>query len=300
MKQVDKHYEYGPLRSVFLSQKARNGLFLKVIVIFLLLPIFVCLLLPTKDGLWATTLSNSERQGLGYLPSIDQFLEGDLKLSFQIDQGEGKPMMPVAGVPVKLYRVGQLKKEGTQAPLTSEWASAYQSLSGHPFSLGESSDKEYTQIKMLLKHIKSEQIPPDQEGVSDSQGEIFWTGLPSGIYLVSYAKGDKAAEGDYVFQDFYINLPNPYKDKSGNYTWQSSLIAKPKLAKFQPLPTTPTTTAPKPTRPPVKESQTTPKPTQPLARTGESRNFELWSLILCLSAILLVFMRQREKFKEDA
>jgi hypothetical protein len=128
-------------------------------------------------------------------------------------------------VPFYLYRVADVKKDGTFA-LCGDFVDSHVKVSGL------TTDKEWGTAANSLKTYAAAQGLDGQTARTDSGGEVSFPALETGLYLLY---GDKLTVGDtvYSFSPFLISLPN--QDAEG--TWHDDVTAVPKVSSsYKPSP----------------------------------------------------------------
>lgn len=143
--------------------------------------------------------------------------ECSLTLSYAMD-GQG-----FSGVEIRIYRVAQAFPDGSyqlMAPFASYPVNIY----------GITSQKEWKDTATTLTaYIAANQDQPYRTAETNESGAAAFTGLETGLYLVSGAVVENDS-GTYIFDDFMVYLPTPQEDGTFAY----DVEAKPKCASFVP------------------------------------------------------------------
>ena len=127
--------------------------------------------------------------------------------------------MGFAGLEIRIFRVAEMFADGEYA-LTAPFDAL-------PVKIhGITSQKEWKDAAdTLAAYIASEQIAPTKTGMTDSAGKVVFTGLDTGIYLVT-AVSVETETTVYYFENFCVFLPRPQSDGSLAY----EVTAKPKYS----------------------------------------------------------------------
>lgn len=151
------------------------------------------------------------------LPMQVQAAETDTQRLCSLTLSYSKDGVGFEGLPVTLYRVADADPDGTFALISP--------FDAFPVNIyGITSQKEWQETaSTLVAYITAQQVPATVTGVTDQAGEIRFTDLPTGLYLVRGIRTQNEKDV-YVFSDFMIYLPTPQEDGSLNY----DLHAKPK------------------------------------------------------------------------
>lgn len=140
--------------------------------------------------------------------------EGSLTLHYQ-KEGQG-----FAQLSIGIYQVAEAFDDGT-FELIEPFAS-------YPVNIhGITDQSQWTQVaQTLYAYMVAGQVAPDQEAVTDAEGTVCFTGLPTGLYFVREAVAE-GTDGTYVFNQFLIYLPTPQ-------TEDYDVVANPKCTDFVP------------------------------------------------------------------
>lgn len=144
------------------------------------------------------------------------------------------------------------------------------------------------QAARLLQKEAESKLTHSAEAVSDAKGQVAFTGLEHGMYLIVQTKTAQYGR----CEPFLVGVP--YTDENGLWSYQMKVEAK-----AEPL-STPTPT-PAPTEEP--ESTPTPSPTATpvpgwLPQTGDGNNLLVWVVLICVACAGLVatlVIRNRKK-----
>lgn len=121
---------------------------------------------------------------------------------------------------------------------------------------GKASDWDGAANK-LDSYVTSQSIKPVQTGTSNGMGDVTFSNLEDGLYLV-VSDPAQIGNGTYEFSSYLIALPKT--DKSGAVT--HTVTSAPKSSVYEPTkPPTPTSPKPNPPTPPTPEK---------LAQTGDT------------------------------
>lgn len=135
--------------------------------------------------------------------------------SLQLDYSkEGRGF---SGLEIKLFRIADIYDDGTYA-LTAPFDTL-------PVKIhGISTQKEWRNAaETLSAYAVSAQMTPSYSAVTDESGQVRFSDLHTGIYLVMGVTAE-TSEGTYQFENFCIFLPTPLDDGTLNY----DVHAKPK------------------------------------------------------------------------
>lgn len=131
-----------------------------------------------------------------------------------------------ADVEVAVYRVAEAHADGTYDLIAP--------YDGYPVNIhGITAQKEWQDVAATLTaYITADAVTPTAVGVTNAVGEVIFSDLPVGLYLVQGARAENE-KGIYVFREFMIYLPTPTEE--GIY--QYDLRAKPKCDSYTPADT---------------------------------------------------------------
>ena len=146
---------------------------------------------------------------------IDPTRSCDFTITYRAD-GVG-----CAGIPVKAYRIAEVSAD-CQYTLTSAFAPTALVLNGIQTA------GEWNSIRTTLESfILAQKIAPSLTGTTDSSGQVQFTAIPSGIYLVAEATyGD-----DRCFASTLVALPGLGADG----LWQYEVAVSPKSELLPPV-----------------------------------------------------------------
>lgn len=124
---------------------------------------------------------------------------------------------------VRIYRVAEAFVDGTFELISP--------FSGYPANIhGISSQTEWRIVAATLNaYIAAYQVQPTFTQKTDDGGTAAFTGLETGLYLVSGAVAEHES-GTYLFDSFMVYLPAPQEDGSFRY----DVEAKPKCSDYTP------------------------------------------------------------------
>lgn len=170
----------------------------------------VSLLLSGVLPVWASSTTDAEE-------AVE--LRDDCSLSVTYSAGD----TVFSGRNVKVWHVADIKEDATY-----ELAGSF---TDYPIEItGTSSQSEWDSLTITFNsYILSDGIKADYEAVTDENGQVFFTDLKAGIYLI----GNIRTEQDgtyYVFESFMAAVPDV--DESG--AWNYEVSAKPKLSEDKP------------------------------------------------------------------
>lgn len=147
----------------------------------------------------------------------DPNAEASLTLHYQ------KENQSFADLTIGIYRVAELCPGGT-FELIEPFAS-------YPISIHGITVQEqwHTVAQTLNAYNVANQVKPDLQKQTDSEGIVCFTGLKTGLYLVEEVVAESTS-GTYVFNRFLVYLPTPQPDGSQLYRVE----ANPKCTAFIP------------------------------------------------------------------
>lgn len=189
---------------------------------------------------------------------VDTSKEGSLKIVFDCSGSK------ISGVEVKIFRVASISSSAIFT-LTGDFASA-------DVNLMEANNNEQWQkiAEKLEQYSKDNNITPISTGKSGTNGDILFTGLQTGLYLVLAEKASDS-QYNYKFEPSLVSIPSR---ENGNWIYDITIYPK---CEREPIPTEPTeptkpTLPTEPTRPSRPTVPTEPiKPTTPTSPTSPSK-----------------------------
>ena len=183
---------------------------------------------------------------------VDPSREGSLKIIFDCSRSK------ISGVDVKIFRVATISSSEIFT-LTGDFTGAGVNL------IGVSNNEQWQEIsKELEQYSKDNSITPLDTATSNTNGEVLFTGLKTGLYLVLSEKSSDS-QNDYKFEPSLVSIPS--RD-NGNLIYDVTIFPK---CEIKPKPTKPTTPT-EPTKPTDPTKPTTPtKPTSPTVPTKPSK-----------------------------
>ena len=128
-----------------------------------------------------------------------------------------------ADLEVRIYRVAEAFEDGTFELISP--------FSAYPVNIhGISSQTEWKTVASTLSaYVAADGVQPSNTQKTDHSGSVAFTGLKTGLYLVSGAVAEHES-GTYVFDSFMVYLPTPQED--GGFDYQ--VEAKPKCSRYTP------------------------------------------------------------------
>lgn len=256
----------------------------------------------------------------------------DMTVSLVYEEGDGKTAekIPLEGANVLLFKVASLALEDDNFQYILEESYADTGLDLNTMTAAKSLDA----AKLLEQVIRDKGLEPYTSGVTDSSGQITFTGLEPGMYLGIQEEKVIVKDKSVFFGASLWMVPEGEQDDNGVITWNYSVTVYPKVApeiEDTPTPTptstptptpTPTVTATatppgKNTSPPPRSSTKTPTPKRSVTsppssgrttsdtrkgtnvKTGDQSRIELFAclVIISLFVIGMVFIRKRNKKK---
>lgn len=126
---------------------------------------------------------------------------------------------------IRIHRIAEAYADGSFGLIAP--------FSDYPVSIYDITAQEQwkTVTTTLCACIVADNLPPDRQIRTDSQGIAHFSDLETGLYLVRQVVAQNAT-GTYTFNDFLVYLPTPQPDGSYNY----DITANPKCGNF--IPTT--------------------------------------------------------------
>ena len=146
--------------------------------------------------------------------AVDVNRECSLELEYS---SEG---MGFADLNIQIFRIAQMYTDG--------YCTLLPPFSSLPVRItGVSSQKEWRDTaNTLAGYIAAQQLSPTASAVTDADGKVRFSGLQTGIYLVTAVNATSGKE-TYYFENFCVFLPRPMEDNSLMY----DISAKPKFTK---------------------------------------------------------------------
>ncbi len=129
-----------------------------------------------------------------------------------------------ADMEIAIYRVAEAHEDGIFELI--------EPFSSFPVNIHDimSQDCWTTISDTLNAYIVANEISPDKEAYTNSDGIVEFKNLEVGLYLVRETVGENS-KGTYIFNRFFVYLPTPQPDSSYDY----SVVANPKCTKFIPV-----------------------------------------------------------------
>lgn len=151
--------------------------------------------------------------------TVDTARSGSLKLAYGYDG------QPIEGITVRVYRVATIS-ENVEFTLTGAFAEL-------PVEVNRvKTQDEWRQVaSTLATYVTTMSIPADAESVTDQEGNVSFTELPLGLYLVEGVRAERE-NGYCQFDSFVISVPN--LDETDQ--WVYDVVAKPKSAFHEVVP----------------------------------------------------------------
>ena len=146
---------------------------------------------------------------------LDPDAEASLTLRYQKDG------VAFADLPIGIYRVAEAFPDGS-FQLIAPFAS-------YPIDIhGITAQEQWQHIaQTLCSYIVADQVAPDYETKTDTDGTVSFSNLETGLYFVREVVAENTS-GTYVFNRFMVYVPTPQPDGSYDY----AVEAKPKCTNF--------------------------------------------------------------------
>lgn len=170
--------------------------------------------------LWALAVIATLLPPMGARAVTPLETERSCSLKLYYTQGE----IGFGDLEVRIYRVAEAFGDGSFELI--------EPFSGYPVNIHAiTSQAEWKTVASTLSaYIAADQVPPTRMEKTDDGGTVVFTGLETGLYLVSGAVVEHES-GTYLFDSFMIYLPTPQEDGSFLY----DVEAKPKCSDYTPM-----------------------------------------------------------------
>lgn len=148
---------------------------------------------------------------------LDPTAEASLTLHYQKDD------VAFADLPIGIYRVAEAFPDGS--------FDLIEPFSSYPIDIYGITRQEQWQYvaQTLYSYIVADQVAPDREAKTDTDGIASFSDLETGLYFVREVVAENT-RGTYVFNQFMVYVPTPQPDGSYGY----AVEAKPKCISFVP------------------------------------------------------------------
>ena len=155
----------------------------------------------------------------------------------------------VPGVRFDLYKVAEVSETGRITDLTEKFAPYGDSVTGLKKLEEQENQDNWMALAETLKNCLKPETTPDESGETDTEGNLVFSDLTPGLYLVI---GFRQTVGDYIYtvSPFMTFLPAlDYENNVWEYTYDA--VVAPKASR-QPVPLPP----PPPPSPPPGDKET--------------------------------------------
>ena len=127
-----------------------------------------------------------------------------------------------ADLDIRIYRVAELCEDGTYELVPP--------FSQQPINIyGITSQQEWKEIAQTVHNcVSANQIPPYRTQTTAADGNVRFTGLETGLYMVEGTTA-QCGNASVMFQDFMIYLPTPNGED-----YEYDVTAKPKYTEYTP------------------------------------------------------------------
>ncbi len=148
---------------------------------------------------------------------LDSNAEASLTLHYQKDG------TAFADLQIGIYRVAEVFPDGTFELIAP--------FSSYPVNIhGITMQEQWHHVaQTLCSYIIANQVKPDREAQTDTNGTVRFSGMKPGLFFVHEVVAENS-DGTYVFNQFMAYLPTPQPDGAYNY----AVEAKPKCTGFIP------------------------------------------------------------------
>lgn len=192
----------------------------------------------------------------------------------------------ISGVEIEICKIADLVVEDSvaQYSFTEEFAS----FGEFPQEL--SASESSNMAKNLYRAVKDRNISTIR-GYSDANGQIAYTDLTPGLYLIAQVTDYKIEDRIYQSDPFLASIPQPdIADESGSIEWQYNVVALPKAVNSKEI------VPPEKEKPP--ENEKTGK-----VKTGDTNDLAAAGLLLIISSAALMLtinlqQRRRNRYRD--
>jgi len=216
------------------------------------------------------------------VPSIDE----PINLQFNLTYKESNEnVVLIQGSTLELFQIASLEVKGGYGSYTFSDQYKITGINENTLSMNASDLLEISDI--LYKHIISNNIKSDYISTSNEKGEVYFSNIRPGVYLVAQTGKDGISEEFTSLNPFIMTVPTLKTDGNGNKSWEYNIVANPKisLTRITPIPPKKDPTPPKPEKP---------KDETPLPNTGETQNILLPTIGFILLCTGILIYKKRE------